>query len=312
MPKQSPGYTSESKKRSCGRELGSNPSKNSASTPIPAIYQKFPPVLTIQIKENRCPHISVNILGTNVKGLLDSGAAVSIISDPELLEKHQLRKEPTDLQIRTADGTAHECASLIYIPYSFRGTTKVVPTLYVPNLAKKLILGNDFWKIFKITPAFEENGNLTRLETNYIGTHSTNLNCVEQYFDEGLEINLILEQSLERIKPVEIEDVSLDLPSIEVPEALRSSEIVTEHELNPEERRELLEIVEILKGDGKLGRTTVLQHRIELLEGEKPKRPPRYRWSPAIEKEMEKEIQRMKELDVIEESTSDWCNPSSQ
>lgn len=279
------------------------------STPTSPIYQQYPTVMTIQTKENRCPYIMVNILGTCVRGLLDSGAAVSIISDPDLLAKHNFLKEPTNLQIRTADGTSHPCVTLVYVPYSFRGTTKVVPTLVVPNLAKKLILGNDFWKIFKITPAFEENGNLTRLETNFINIEPVDLSCIDEYFSEGVEINLILEKSTEFIKPVETEDVSLDLPSIEEPRQQDSSEITTEHELEPEQRKELIEIIDIMKADGKLGRTSVLQHRIEILEGEKPKRPPRYRWSPAIEREMEREIQRMKDLDVIEESTSDWCNP---
>lgn len=279
-------------------------------TPTPHAYQRYPPIMTINIKENRCPYITVNILGTDVRGLLDSGAAASIVSDPNLLNKHRLQRTPSNLKIMTADGTPHDCASVVYIPYTFRGYTKVVPTLYVPNLAKKLILGNDFWKTFKITPALEENGNLTRLEINCAGTDSMNLDCVEQYFaDEGVEINLVLEQTTNIIKPDIIEDASLDLPSVEKPTKLELSQISTEHELAPGERKELLDIVEVLKGDGKLGRTNVLQHRIDILEGERPKRPPRYRWSPAIEKEMEKEIQRMRELDVIEESTSDWCNP---
>lgn len=265
--------------------------------------------MNIQTKENRCPYVTVNILGTEVKGLLDSGAAASILSDQNLLQKHNFKKEPTNLKIKTADGTSHECANLIYIPYSFHGTTKVVPTLYVPNLAKKLILGNDFWKIFQITPAFEVNGYLTRLETNCVISDLVDLNCIDQYFSEGVEINLILEQSSDRVMPVENEDVSLDLPSVEEPQPLNSSDIVTEHQLNPEEHKELTKIIDMLKENGKLGRTAVLEHRIEILEGEKPKRPPRYRWSPAIEREMEKEIQRMKDLDVIEESTSDWCNP---
>lgn len=265
--------------------------------------------MAIQTKENRCPYITVNILGTDVKGLLDSGAAASIVSDPNLLSKHNFQEEPTNLQIRTADGTPHECATLVYIPYTFRGITNVIPTLHVPNLAKKLILGNDFWKTFKITPACENNGTLTRLETNCIISDNVSLNCIDQYFGEGVEINLILEESSRIVESRETEDSSLDLPSVEEPKHVETSEVLTEHELQPKERKQLLKIIETLKGDGKLGRTTILQHRIDILEGEKPKRPPRYRWSPAIEREMEKEIRRMKELDVIEESTSDWCNP---
>lgn len=267
--------------------------------------------MMINVKENRCPYITVEILGTEVKGLLDSGAAASILSDQKVLDKHNFPKTATNIQIRTADGTPHDCVSLIHIPYTFRGTTKVVPTLFVPNLAKRLILGNDFWKTFRITPALESNGILTRLETNCVGTESVDLNCVDRYFsEEGVEINLVLERTTDVIKTANPEeDISLDLPSVESPDNPDVGKIITEHELTRSERAELLKIVNHLKGDGKLGRTSVLQHKIEILEGEKPKKPPRYRWSPAIEKEMEKEIERMKELDVIEESTSDWCNP---
>lgn len=147
------------------------------------------------------------------------------------------------------------------------------------------------------------------METNCIISDNVSLNCIDQYFGEGVEINLILEESSRIVESRETEDSSLDLPSVEEPKHVETSEVLTEHELQPKERKQLLKIIETLKGDGKLGRTTILQHRIDILEGEKPKRPPRYRWSPAIEREMEKEIRRMKELDVIEESTSDWCNP---
>ncbi|KAL9694967.1 hypothetical protein quinque_014252 [Culex quinquefasciatus] len=105
------------------------------------------------------------------------------------------------------------------------------------------------------------------------------------------------------------EDLSLELPAVELPSQQPIGSVETEHTLSPAEHRKLLAVVHKLKGNGKLGRTHVLEHKVEILEGERPKKPPRYRVSPAIQKEMDKEIERMKELDVIEESDSDWCNP---
>lgn len=264
----------------------------------------------INIEENRCPHICVSILGSKMEGLLDSGAAVSILSNDELVQKHNFKTSPTKLRIKTADGTIHDCLSSICIPYTFRGVTKVIPTLFVPNICKTLILGNDFWRAFKIMPAIDENGKFSKIQTNGIFEEDLSINLVENFFSEENQIKLTLEPSADFIKSTEIEeDLSLELPSIECPNIKTITEIETEHQLPAKEKGKLLEIVNKLKGDGSLGRTDVLEHKIEIMPGEKPKKPPRYRWSPAIQKEMEKEIERMRELDVIEESESDWCNP---
>lgn len=266
--------------------------------------------MNINITESRCPHITVSILGSDMEGLLDSGAAVSIVSDLNLIEKHNFKTTPTNLRIRTADGTSHGCLSSICIPYTFRGVTKVIPTLLVPNIAKPLILGNDFWKAFKIVPTITENGKFNTFETNGAKEKGMYINFVEDYFGEVKQMSLKLEPTQDVIETSEIEeDLSLELPSIENPDKTMLTEIDTEHLLTEKEKDQLLGIVNKLKGKGKLGRTTVLEHKIDLMPGEKPKKPPRYRWSPAIQKEMEKEIDRMKEMDIIELSESDWCNP---
>lgn len=299
----------EPKKPILGRELGRT-SSNANNTPDSS-FDRFSELLTINVRENRCPYVTVSIFGTSVEGLLDSGAEACILSDAELLNKHNITRSPTKLKIRTADGTAHNCLSSVYIPYTFRGVTQVIPTLFVPNLAKKLILGNEFWKLFKITPAVEEHGQLTQLNVNEVGVDEISINFIETYFaEESAEINLVLEPDTGFIRPVPVEeDLSLELPAVEPPYQKPIVSVETEHPLSPTENKQLLAVVRKLMGNGKLGRTHVLEHKIEILEGERPKKPPRYRVSPAIQKEMDKEIERMKELDVIEESDSDWCNP---
>lgn len=176
----------------------------------------------------QCPHIWVSILGTNYEALLDSGAAVSIISDLEIIKKHNLKIQAADLRIKTADETEHLSLGKLYIPYTFDKITKVIPTLYVPQISKRLILGIDFWKEFKITPA-----KLTKTGWKPVIVNSIN---IEQVISEGEnkeEINIIVEPSGERIFEKSInEDISLEIPSVEIPKEYNVGQIKTEHELN--------------------------------------------------------------------------------
>lgn len=72
-------------------------------------------------------------------------------------------KRPSQLRIRTADGSVHTPTGVINIPYTVNGETKFVETQVIPTIATQLILGTDFWEAFGIRPMFccaiEENSN---------------------------------------------------------------------------------------------------------------------------------------------------------
>lgn len=108
-------------------------------------------------------------------------------------------------------------------------------------------------------------------------------------------------------------DESLDIPGLDLPEPSKTTPdtVETEHELTSEERSHLAEVIRTFPctADGVLGRTTLLEHEINLREDAVPRRQPLYRCSPAIQAEVDKEIQRYKDLDAIEECTSEWANP---
>lgn len=265
----------------------------------------------LKIKPNKCPHLPVSILGTTINALLDSGASASIIGSRRIIDKHRLQVHPINLKIKTADETSYDCEGVVYVPYTYKDRTSVVPTLLVPQISRELILGIDFWEAFNITPAIADKGHIRVLEINSMETAS--INFAERYFDNTEEeIAFVIEKEGPQLpEPEPIEDISLELPAVEETTNENVTMVSTEHNLTPEERRELDEIVESLKHTckGKLGRTNLISHRIELIEGAKPKKPPQYRCSPHIQNEIDKEIQRMKELDVIEESNSEWCNP---
>lgn len=243
--------------------------------------------------------------------MLDSGASSTIINSKEIIEKHRFRVHPINISIKTADETAYACEGIVMIPYTFQGYTNVVPTLLVPQISRTLILGIDFWKAFSITPAIVSTESITRLELDE-STQNEQLHVIETYFEEQEEIVFTIESVEPRIiqELKQEEDTSLELPSLETPEDEPLSNISTEHELSENERKTLEEILGMLKNtDGKLGRTNLIDHKIEIVQGTHPRKPPQYRCSPHIQKEIDKEIQRMIELDVIEESQSEWCNP---
>lgn len=295
-----------------GSDQSVSPTKSPPDIAQQSSNSEFHPIIHIKVKTNKCPHIKVGILGKEVDALLDSGAAISIISDTRIVERHNFRIRPTDLKIRTADETEHQGIGMLHIPYTFQGITVVVPTLYVPQIAKQLILGIDFWNRFGIKPAISDKSEWKPLNTsNAIEIDEIKLNTATEYFAENTEeLNVILEPSGQNMMEKEKnEDESLEIPTVEQTEEFDLNKLETEHVLNKIQKQELIRILKKFKTNGNLGRTSMIQHKIELIEGAIPKRPPKYRRSPAMQREIQKEIDRMIELDVIEESSSDWCNP---
>ena len=114
--------------------------------------------------------------------------------------------------------------------------------------------------------------------------------------------------------PVMEQDTTLDIPTFDIPEGEQEPKAETlevEHEMTDQEREELLEVVKSFEftSTEKLGRTTLIEHQIVLKDGAKPKSQPVYRCSPSIQREIDAEIERFKEMDVIEECYSEWTNP---
>jgi hypothetical protein len=59
-----------------------------------------------------------------------------------------------------------------------------------------------------------------------------------------------------------------------------------------------------------LGRTSLIEHRIELKDGVKPVQSRNYRVSPYVQREMDKEWKEMLRLGVIRRSESEWNSPA--
>lgn len=272
-------------------------------------YSKYATAFQISTKPNRCPYIKVEVLGTPITALLDSGASVSILSSKQIVEKHRLKIQPINLIVKTADETPLNCEGVIQIPFTFQRSTKVIPTLLIPEISKTLILGIDFWNAFGIAPAVVNETGIRPIGS----ITDQGVNMIETFFAEPEELIVFTVEpnGPSMIEEESIEDSSLDLPFVEKEENKNIADIRTEHTLTKLERDELSQIIELFKNtnDGQLGRTHLCSHKIELIDGAQPKKPPQYRCSPHIQKEVDREVARMLELDIIEESTAEWCNP---
>lgn len=282
--------------------------KGNPSIPQPELIPKartnpteFDPLLKvhhIRVSVTKCPHIRVKIFDLEMEALLDSGAGISVINSPSLAEQYGLKIQPAAVKVSTADGTEYKCLGFLNIPFTYKNITRIIPTIIVPQISRSLILGADFWESFRIQPMIDVGNGPESIETLDISTES--------------QLCFSIEPSGELPKVDEKEpDDTLDIPAFDTPGEPAPESIETEHELTSEERAELIEVVKEFEftAPGKLGRTHLIQHEIVLKEEAKPRNQPVYKCSPFIQKEIDAEIERFKELDAIEECYSEWTNP---
>ncbi|XP_055585110.1 uncharacterized protein LOC129737961 [Uranotaenia lowii] len=247
---------------------------------------------------DKCPHIRVHVFDTEIDALLDSGAAISVTNSSEMAEKYGLKILPAAVRVSTADGTEYRCLGYLNLPYKYKEITKIIPTLIVPQISRKLILGADFWESFGIRPMIDIGNGPETIET---------LNAVTDAL-----ICFNIEPSGELPKLTQNEpDKTLDVPTFDPPEEPVPENIETEHDLSDHERCELIEAVKDFEftAPGKLGRTHLIEHEIILKDDAKPRNQPIYKCSPYIQREIDAEIERFKELGAIEECYSEWTNP---
>ena len=263
--------------------------------PNSTTYDPIDRVHSIKIETRRCPYLRVKVFDTQITALLDSGAGISVINSLELAEKYGLKLQPTRLRVCTADNTQYTCLGYINIPYTFKEMTKVVPTVVVPEISKP-ILGYNFWRSFGIQPMVD-------------------LSLGPETVGELDDVNEIVAFTLEPVGtlpklPTMGEDKTLDVPTFDIPDEVPTpteETVETEHELTSEERETLIEVVKefAFTSSGNLGRTNKIEHEIILKEGAKPRNQPTYRCSPSIQKEIDAEIERFMQMNVIEECYSE-------
>lgn len=121
--------------------------------------------------DNR-PYIEVQVFEKTIKGLLDSGANVTILGkgSDQLIKTLNIETRTSSTTIKTADGTSHEATTYANIPFIYNNKRRVIPTLIMPTISKELILGTDFWDAFKIRAMVCETIDAPKI-TNVSGRH---------------------------------------------------------------------------------------------------------------------------------------------
>lgn len=92
----------------------------------------------IRVSDTKYPHIRVQVNETEFEALLDSGAGTTEV-------------QPAAVRVGTADRTEYRCLGYLNIPFTYKGMTKVVHTIIVPQISRplsKLI----FWRASESDP----------------------------------------------------------------------------------------------------------------------------------------------------------------
>lgn len=229
-------------------------------------------------------YAKVSFLKYQELGLLDSGANVSCIGSDlalkdfsEFREFHQLKS-----CVRTADGKHQKVLGYLDVDITFKNQIRHIRILIVPTLSQRLILGVDFWKAFHLAPDIFESGIVSS----------------KSFCNYKSEVPSKLSEIMFEVQPILDENF----------ESKDSSE--TKYPLTPYQHQQLEAIIALFPNFEKqgLGRTDMIRHDIDIGDA-KPIKQRFYPVSPAVEKLMYREIDRMLSLGVIETSNSPWSSP---
>lgn len=222
-------------------------------------------------------YAKISFLDYTEYGLLDTGASISCIGSD--LAKTDFSKHPNFVKcrshVKTADGSIQNVKGLLDVDVSFKETSRRLRLFIIPSISQRLILGIDFWRTFGLIPDIIGSVDLLTSESlpktpSVFGPSEQSCKIVHQ-----------LEQSCEDMFP-----------------------------LDDSQLRQLKSVIDLFPNfeTQGLGRTGLIKHSIDVGDAT-PIKQRFYPVSPAVEKLMFGEIDRMLELGVIEPSTSAWSSP---
>lgn len=217
-------------------------------------------------------YATLKILGLPFTGLLDSGATISVISKKfcDKIVAMGFKLQPIPKEnISTADGTNHTINSMVHVPVEFLEGYKVISFYIMEYLQHDLILGMNFFESFNLA-----------INANY-----GDLSCITP-----ITSDLITNSKDESSKGIS---------------TFRSRDDLAAHE-----RASLDHVIEEMKSNigAGLGKTSLISHRIDT-GNHLPVSQRQYPFAPPIMREIEKEIQDMLDMGVIEPSYSSWRSP---
>lgn len=108
----------------------------------------------LEKQEDIRPYASIILLGKSLKGLLDSGASISVLgnSSMELLKECKGDYLPYNSNVKVASGESQKIIGKILCPVTYKNITKKINFYIAPSLSQEVYLGVNFWKAFNIAP----------------------------------------------------------------------------------------------------------------------------------------------------------------
>ncbi|KAM8707995.1 hypothetical protein ACLKA7_015032 [Drosophila subpalustris] len=110
----------------------------------------------VQRDDNTDPRVfaDVEITGRKMKGLLDTGASVSLLGRGcrELVEELEWPVQPYASMVRTAAGASRPILGRVVLPVKYKDRVESIVFYMCPDLQQELYLGIDFWRAFEIAP----------------------------------------------------------------------------------------------------------------------------------------------------------------
>lgn len=203
------------------------------------------------------PFLEVSIYNRRFKGLLDSGATVTVKKYCSVIKEHEHEMTHTNVSLKVANKGFLEVLGRMEIPFQYEGHSITLPTIIVSDLEQELILGYDFWKKAGLKIKDDRNGRVLA--------------------------------------------VSPDAPIV----------VETEMELQEHDQKALQEAVGhfLITTKEFLGRTHLIEHTIELIEGAKPFVRRSHFYSPILQGAINKELDNMLEAGVVKPSKSPVASP---
>lgn len=161
-------------------------------------------VLEKKLSDDERPYANVTINGIKLSGLLDSGAAITLISDSifqsVLQYNYPLIKDST--YIITANGQSLKTLGYVNLPITFDNQVHIIKGYVAPQIQPPLILGINFWKQFRLCPKYL--GSL-QMSTNTEEKKELNSSKIQSYQCLNNSQKIIVDDLIEQYKNISFE-----------------------------------------------------------------------------------------------------------
>ncbi|KAK9731640.1 hypothetical protein QE152_g13443 [Popillia japonica] len=247
----------------------------------------------VNVPQDSRPYIRLRILGREVVALLDSGASQSILGRDGIRMIKDLKltlNKVCHRQVTTADGKLQPILGSCDIPIQISGVCRIVNFLAVPSVEHSIIVGSDFCNLFQVNVDYNFLAVPSVEHSIIVGSDFCNLFQVNVDYKDGRWTIQCKENPL-----------SVDYQSFQ----LSALQMIQSHSFTPEEQIQVDNVLASFKringSDTFLGRTDKLIHHIDTGD-EKPFKQRQYPFSPILMQHLNKELDKMLELGIIERS----------